>query len=65
MDTKGVIIKGVYSKCIFYMHIGVCMHEHLDLIIDPLKSKWETYQVFIHPSQEIMIKAKCDSWVMD
>jgi hypothetical protein len=56
-----VIIKGVYSKCIFYMHIGVCMHEHLDLIIDPLKSKWETYQVFIHPSQEIMIKAKCDS----
>jgi hypothetical protein len=63
--TKGMIIKGVYYTCMFYMHIRVCMHEHLDLIINPLKHKWETYQVFIHPSQEIMMSAKCNSWIMD
>jgi hypothetical protein len=35
-----------------YMHLGLCMLEIFDLILNAFKYKCETCQVFIHPFQE-------------
>jgi hypothetical protein len=34
------------------MHLGLCMLENFDLILNAFKYKCETCQVFIHPFQE-------------
>jgi len=47
------------------MHPKLCMHEQFDLIINPLKYKCKTCQVFIHPFQKIVMSAKYKSWIMD
>jgi hypothetical protein len=43
------------------MHLKLCMHEHFDLITNSFKYTCETSQGFIHPFQEIMASAKCNS----
>jgi hypothetical protein len=41
------------------MHLRVHMHEHFDLITNPIKYKCETCKVCIHPFQK-----NCDEWKM-
>jgi hypothetical protein len=48
-----------------YMHPKLCMHEHFDLIINPFKYKYETSQIFIHLLKNIVVNAKCKSWIVD
>jgi hypothetical protein len=47
------------------MHHRLCMHEHFDLISNPFKYKCETFQIFIHPFQKIVMSVKCIPWVVD
>jgi hypothetical protein len=47
------------------MHPKLCMHEHFDLIINPFKYKYETSQIFIHLLKNIVVNAKCKSWIVD
>jgi len=47
------------------MYHKLCMHEHFDLITNPFKYKCETFQIFIHPFQKIVMSAKCNSWIVD
>jgi hypothetical protein len=49
-----------------YMHLGLCMFENFDLILNAFKYKCEICQVFIHPFQEkLWYLAMCNSWIMD
>jgi hypothetical protein len=43
------------------MHFKLCMHEHFNLIANPFKYKCETFQIFIHPFQKIVVNAKWKS----
>jgi hypothetical protein len=43
------------------MHPKLYMHEHFDLITNPLKYKCENSQIFIHLFQKIVVGAKCSS----
>jgi len=44
-----------------YMHFGVCMHEHFDLITNQFKYTYEICQVFIYPFKKIVMRAKRNS----
>jgi hypothetical protein len=47
------------------MHLRLCMHEDFYLIINALKYRCETYQIFICPFRKIMMNSNCNSWIMD
>jgi hypothetical protein len=44
-----------------YMHLKFCMHEHFDLITNPLKYKCENCQAFIYPIQKIVMNVNFNS----
>jgi hypothetical protein len=46
------------------MHPRLYTDEHFHLINNPFKYKCETFQIFIHSFQKIMMSAKCNSWVV-
>jgi len=48
-----------------YVHLKLCMHEHFDLIINLFKYKCKISQIFVHLFQNIMLNAKCNSWIVN
>jgi hypothetical protein len=46
------------------MHLRLYMHEHSGPINKSFKYKFETCQDFKHPFKDIVMSARCNSWIM-